>query len=180
MKVQLNAATRLLADGEGTGLIAPADGFQEQNKDQLKDQQKDHKKSTESEEPKSETTAETDKNESKDSDRDTTETNLNVPEEGGEGHDGGQKAVKQSEGSSGIDESEGGEDGGSGDTNVVMDVPQDNEDDSSGIDAKVAKIKTNAHVRLLASMEVNPDEEDEEVLSDADPKLFNTVNQPLG
>jgi hypothetical protein len=61
-----------------------------------------------------------------------------------------------------------GDDGAStGDTTITLDIPQDNDDDMSSIDAVV----TAAVKRLHAEQEVE---------ADADPKLFNMANQPMG
>lgn len=151
MKFKLNAAARLTADTEtskGGQAVADPASFRDQNEDSLKDRQKDNQKAVE-DTSKSDTTA-------------TTETNLNeptnvAPEEGagGEGEAGGGAA-------------EGGEEG-TGDTTIVMDIPQDNDDDMSAIDARLIS----AAIKRLKT-------DTEEVDAEADPKLFNLANQPVG
>lgn len=65
-------------------------------------------------------------------------------------------------------EPEGGEgaDGDAGGTEVEVDIPQDNDDDTGMLDDDV----TATLMRLAA----------EEVEAEADPKLFNVANQPVG
>lgn len=154
MKFKLNAAVRLTADTEtskdGQAVADPA-SFRDQNEDSLKDRQKDNQKEVE-DKSKSDTTA-------------TTETNLNEPTnvapEEGAGGEGGEGGASNGGG-------EGGEEG-TGDTTIVMDIPQDNDDDMSAIDARLIS----AAIKRLKT-------DTEEVDAEADPKLFNLANQPVG
>lgn len=155
MAFKLNAALRLSADTETSSpdgkAISPAKGFREQNEEALKDNQKDTKKLSEDRSTPESTNTEA-----------TTETPMVEPSNTAPDTGGGPSPAGGDGGS------EGGEgEGAAGDTTITMDIPQDNDDDLATIDAVVA-----AAVKRLQA--------DKEVDADADPKLFNMANQPMG